>query len=91
MPRTAASPVAAKVAGRAIRNARRDLGLTQVELAKRMDTSAPYIAELEAGRSNLTIGQLWAVADALHVELHIELRIPPDRLAPTIPAPPKGP
>jgi len=89
MPRTTPSSVASKAAGRAIRNARCEVGLTQVELAKRLDASAPYISELEAGKSNLTIGQLWAVADALHVELHIELRVPPDRATPTIPPPPR--
>jgi transcriptional regulator with XRE-family HTH domain len=88
MPRTATNSVASKAAGRAIRNARREVGLTQVALAKRLGTSAPYISELEAGGSNLTIGQLWAVADALRVELHIELRMPVNRRVPTIPAPP---
>lgn len=37
----------------------------------------------------MTIGQLWAVADALHVELHVELRVPPDRPTPIIPPVPK--
>lgn len=91
MPRTAASSVASRAAGRAIRNARQDVGITQIELAKRLDASAPYISELEAGKSNLTIGQLWAVADALRVELHIELRVQPDRPTPTIPSPPGRP
>ena len=87
MPRTTYSSVASKAAGRAIRNARRERGVTQVELATRMGASAPYVSGLEAGKGNLTIGQLWAVADALHVELHIELKVPPEQPPPTIPAP----
>jgi transcriptional regulator with XRE-family HTH domain len=89
MPRTATSLVASKVAGRAIRNARQELGLTQAEVAKRLDATPPYVSELEAGKSNLTVGQLWTVADALHVELHIELRVPAARPAPVIPRLPK--
>lgn len=85
MPRTAPSLIASKAAGRAIRNARHEVGLTQVELARRLKASGPYISELEAGKSNLTIGQLWAVADALRVEMHIELRMPPVRPTLTIP------
>ena len=91
MPRTTYSAVASKVAGRAIRNARCELGLTQIELAERIGASAPYVSGLEAGRGNLTVGQLWAVADALRVELHIELRVPSEQPTPTIPVPPEQP
>jgi transcriptional regulator with XRE-family HTH domain len=89
MPRTTYSAVASRAAGRAIRNARRELGLTQIELAKRIGVSAPYVSGLEAGQENLTVGQLWAVADALRVELHIELRVPQEQPTPSIPAPPE--
>lgn len=95
MPRTATNALASKVAGRAIRKARRDAGISQTELAKRLGTSAPYISELEAGRSNMTIGQLWSIADALRVELHIELRAPAARALPHLEArrsaPERGP
>jgi transcriptional regulator with XRE-family HTH domain len=90
MPRTTYSVVASKAAGRAIRNVRHELGLTQRELAERIGVSAPYVSSLEAGKENLTVGQLWTVADALHVELRIELRVPPDLSLPTIPSPPTG-
>ncbi len=89
MPRTASSPLARQVAGEAIRNARTETGLTQAELAQRMGTTAPYISGLETGRTNVTISQLWAVADALRVELHIELRRPAPRPVPVVPAPPR--
>ncbi len=72
--------------GASARRARRELGLTQVEVAARLGVSAPYIANHEAGRTNPTIGQLAAVADALRVELDVMFRVP--RAAePSIPAP----
>lgn len=90
MPRTTYSAVASKAAGRAIRNVRHELGVSQRELAERIGVSAPYVSGLEAGRENMTVGQLWTVADALHVELCIELRVPPDAAMPNIPPPPSG-
>lgn len=80
--------MASLVAGRAIREMRRDLGVTQSELAKRLGTSAPYVSALETGRANPTVGQLWAVANALGVELHLSFRQPASRSLPQIPAPP---
>lgn len=88
MPRTATSSVASLVAGRAIREARHRVGVTQAALAHRIGVSAPYISSLEGGKANLTVGQLWAIADALRVELHIELRVPTERSEPQIPRPP---
>ncbi|MGI8729286.1 MAG: helix-turn-helix domain-containing protein [Solirubrobacteraceae bacterium] len=85
MPRTATSEITSKVIGKTIRDARRRVGLTQVELAARLGTSAPYISGVENGRANLTIGQLAAVAGALRVELHVELRLPLPLIEPDIP------
>lgn len=90
MPRTASSDVASRVAGQAIRDARRDAGVTQAELARRIRSSASYISALEAGKGNITVGQLWAVADALRVEVHIELR-KPEAEPPIVPEPPPNP
>jgi transcriptional regulator with XRE-family HTH domain len=78
------------VAGDAIRSARHAIGITQAQLADRMGTTAPYVSGLETGRTNVTVGQLWAVADALRVELHIELRVPHARPEPVIPTPPQA-
>lgn len=88
MPRTASSSVASRVAGRAIRSVRLEIGVTQAELARRMGTTPAYISGLETGRTNPTIGQLWAVAEALGVELHLDLHVPAPRPVPQIPAPP---
>jgi transcriptional regulator with XRE-family HTH domain len=45
--------------------------LTQATLAQRLGTSPSYIANLEAGRLNLTLGQLARIAGALDADLQI--------------------
>ena len=52
------------------------VGLTQAGVARRLKVSAPYIASVEAGRENLTIGQLAGIASALGVVLDITLALP---------------
>lgn len=84
MPRTSTSAVACKVAGRAVRQARHEVGMTQSELAQRLGSSASYVSQLESGKANMTIGRLWSIADALRVELHIELRAPATRALPRV-------
>jgi transcriptional regulator with XRE-family HTH domain len=62
---------------RALRAAR---GLTQRELAGRVRISRPSIANVEAGRQNVGLRQLCALADALGVgvgELVAEVRSEP--------------
>jgi transcriptional regulator with XRE-family HTH domain len=81
MPRTAASDLASKLVGREVRSARIDADLTQVELAARLQTSSSYVANVEAGRVNLTVGQLARIADALGADLQISL--PQISVAPT--------
>jgi transcriptional regulator with XRE-family HTH domain len=76
MPRTSYSAVYSKWLGDRIRGARLAVGLTQNELARRLEVSGPYIAAVEAGRENLTIGQLAAIAEALKVVLDITLTVP---------------
>jgi transcriptional regulator with XRE-family HTH domain len=63
--------------GQRIRAAREELGLTQLQLADRMEVSQPVIAALEAGRGNPTVGQLAAVADALRVGLDVDFPLLP--------------
>jgi transcriptional regulator with XRE-family HTH domain len=71
MPRTAVSEVHAKVVGREIRSARRALGLTQAEVARRLGVSASYIAAVEAGGRNLTLGQLANIASAMRLGINV--------------------
>jgi transcriptional regulator with XRE-family HTH domain len=73
MPRTATSDLASKLVGEAIRAARLEVGITQAELASRLGTTPVYITNVEAGRTNLTVGQLANIADALGAGLDVQL------------------
>ncbi len=73
MPRTQTSELAARLVGDEIRRARKAADLTQAELAKRLDLTIPYISNVEAGRVNLTVGQLARFADALGSDLQVHL------------------
>jgi transcriptional regulator with XRE-family HTH domain len=73
MPRTVASSAGSLIVGAAIRRARTESNLTQAQLAERTGGSAPYIANVEAGRENLTIGRLSAIAEALGRDLVVDL------------------
>lgn len=77
MPRTAASEIHAKVAGREIRETRHALGLTQVEVAERLGVTPSYIAAVEGGRRNLTLGQLANIANAMRLGVSVSF-IRPD-------------
>jgi transcriptional regulator with XRE-family HTH domain len=77
MPRTHASEIAAHVVGQEIRRARAEVALSQAELARRLDVSPSYISNLEAGRVNVTVGQLANIAGALGVAMDVHLRAVP--------------
>ncbi len=77
MPRTRRSAIHAQLVGQRIRGAREDVGITQSQLAQRMEVSQPVIAALEAGRGNPTVGQLAAVAEALQVGLDVDFPLLP--------------
>lgn len=51
--------------GLEMRHARIEQGLSQAELARRMGVKPPFVAGLEAGTRNVTLGQLAKIADAL--------------------------
>lgn len=79
MPRTAASEIHAKVFGRTLRQTRKELGLTQLEVAERLGVTASYISAVEAGRRNLTLGQLANIANAMRLGIDISF-VRPDEL-----------
>lgn len=62
-----------KAVGLEIAQARQSRGLTQAELGERLETSGAYVAKVETGRANLTLGQLAAFADALNAGLEVRL------------------
>jgi transcriptional regulator with XRE-family HTH domain len=53
--------------GARIRELRADRGLTQLRLAERSGISRPSVANVEAGRQNVSLRQLSALALALDV------------------------
>lgn len=53
--------------GAKIRNARKEAGLTQVELAKKTSLSRSYIGDIEKDRYNPSVATLRAIADATGV------------------------
>ena len=52
---------------------RKDAGLTQTELARRIGTRQTYIAALEKGRKNLTFSTLYRYALACGKRLKLEM------------------
>jgi ribosome-binding protein aMBF1 (putative translation factor) len=60
--------------GRQVREAREARGLTQAELAARMDTTQSVIARLEAGGAEPRFNTLERVARALDSELVVSFR-----------------
>ncbi len=77
MPRTAVSEIHAKVVGRELKGTRQALGITQADVAARLGVSASYISAVEAGRRNLTLGQLANIANAMRLGIDISF-IRPD-------------
>lgn len=75
MPRTSRSSIYAKRVGDSIKAARQAAGLTQADVAGRMGVSPPYVVAVEAGRANLTVGQLAAFAEAM--QLGLDVAFPP--------------
>ena len=60
--------------GARVRAERERLGLTQTELAERMETSQPTIARLEAGGVTPSLATLHRAANALGLELIVDFR-----------------
>jgi HTH-type transcriptional regulator/antitoxin HipB len=53
--------------GAAIRRARHDQGLSQLELARRAGVGRPWLSELERGKRTAEIGRALAVLSALEL------------------------
>ena len=60
--------------GARVRTERERLGLTQSELAERMETTQPTIARLEAGGVTPSLDTLHRAAHALGLELVVDFR-----------------
>lgn len=75
MPRTTQSELQGREVGASLLAARKRLRLTQRELAERLNATQSYVSAVEAGRRNLTVGQLANIADALGTGLRIEFEL----------------
>lgn len=52
---------------------RKELGLSQRELAERLGTHQSAISRLESGEHNISLGKLIEIAEALHADLDLRL------------------
>lgn len=75
--KTRKSAVHAQLVGSRIRETREAIGITQAELARRLEISPPAVAALESGRKNATIGTLAAVATAMQVGFDVSFPLLP--------------
>ena len=57
----------------AVRGRRRDLGMSQADLAARAGVSRKWIYEFEAGKPNAELGLILRVMDALGIQLELSL------------------
>jgi transcriptional regulator with XRE-family HTH domain len=57
-----------RMVGGNVRRCREEGGLSQEELAARMDVDQAYVSRLEAGRMNPTVLTLWHICQALGVQ-----------------------
>ena len=55
--------------GKRVKKARQAAGLTQVELAKKINVSRSYIGNIEQNRHASSVATLQLIADALHVDI----------------------
>lgn len=76
MPRTTQSATTlGRVLGEQVRTRRRQLGMTQADVAMRLDVSSAYVQKVEAGRANITLGQMERIVAAL--DAYLALRVVP--------------
>ncbi len=57
-----------------VRARRKDLGLTQVEVAELADVSDRFVMELEQGKPTVRLDKLTAVLEAMGLTLRAEVR-----------------
>jgi len=67
----------------AIADARHSLGLTQEEMSRKVEVSQPYVAKLESGEANPTVGAIGGILAILNLRLTMGI-------APLLPRPSIG-
>ena len=68
MPKTTSTQSSSPNFGQVIRSRRRELGLTQDEVASRIGTSKPYVAHLESGNRHPSEGTVAKLAEVLGLD-----------------------
>lgn len=66
--------MASRNIGRQIKNIREEKGMTQQDLAERLDVSRQAVSQIENGHRKLTIERLRRIADALNYQANIVLK-----------------
>jgi len=61
--------------GRLIRDRRRELGLTQTELAESVNMSQPRISNIERGKGNPTLASIVVIAERLGLQVKLSPKI----------------
>ncbi len=64
-----------KQIGKNIQNARKEKGYTQETFSELMNVSWSYVAKIESGILNLSIGKIAEIADYLDVDINTLLEI----------------
>lgn len=60
--------------GQLIKEVRKEKGLTQDQLGKLIGVSKSQISKLENGTSNMTIGTIFKIFEAMKSEVHFEVK-----------------
>ena len=60
--------------GQLIKEIRKERGLTQVSLGELIGVTKSQISKLENGTSNMTIGTIFKIFEAMKSEIHFEVR-----------------
>ncbi|WP_082449558.1 helix-turn-helix domain-containing protein [Sphingomonas sp. Leaf67] len=60
---------AAEIFGKRLKEHRRELGLTQGQLAERTSTTAAYVSQVERGRANPTLDVMARFAEVVEAEV----------------------
>lgn len=64
--------------GALVRVVRKELGLTQQDLADHADTGRRFVSELERGKESIELGKALAVCAAIGIDFEIVLRRRPE-------------
>lgn len=72
-----------KAFGRNVRKRRVVLGLSQEGLAERADLHRTYIGDIERGLRNVSLINIWKIANALELSVHELVRVESDEEKPS--------